>query len=93
MIEIRIERNDSGQRLDRFLRKYLKKASLGQIYRMIRKNLKINGKRGEEGRILEEGDILNIYIYQMESLKGFVKREKVLKLKRALKFYTKMRTC
>ena len=84
MIEIRIERNDSGQRLDRFLRKYLKKASLGQIYRMIRKNLKINGKRGEEGRILEEGDILNIYISDGE-FERFREKRKSVKVKKSFK--------
>ena len=36
MIEIAITANDSGRRLDRFLRKYLPGASLGEIYRIIR---------------------------------------------------------
>lgn len=62
MVEIRIEKNDSEQRLDRFLKKYLKKATLSQIYKMIRKDIKVNGKRGKENTVLNEGDILTVYI-------------------------------
>lgn len=62
MREIIIEKNDSGQRLDRFLKKYFNKAPLSQIYKMIRKDIKVNGKRGKENTLLSEGDILNVYI-------------------------------
>ena len=44
MVEIEIGRNEAEQRLDRFLRKYLKGASLSYIYRIIRKDVKVNGK-------------------------------------------------
>lgn len=62
MVKITIEENDAGQRLDRFLRKYLKKAPLSSIYRMIRKDIKVNGKRAAEDRMLEVGDELILYI-------------------------------
>ena len=62
MKEIVITNNDAGRRLDRFLRKYLKNASLGQIYKIIRKDVKIEGKRPGEEYMLVEGDILTLYM-------------------------------
>ena len=62
MKEILIAENDSNQRLDRFLKKYLKKASLSYIYRIIRKDVKVNGKREKEDYILSKGDTLKLYI-------------------------------
>ena len=38
MFEIRMTENESGQRVDRFLRKYLKDNTLGDIYKLFRKN-------------------------------------------------------
>ena len=51
MIKIIVGENEAGQRVDRFLRKYLKGAPLSRIYRIIRKDLKVNGRRVRE----EEG--------------------------------------
>ena len=62
MIKVEISSNDAGQRLDRFLKKYLKRASLSGIYKIIRKDLKINGKRGKEDTVLAEGDQLTFYL-------------------------------
>lgn len=62
MKEITITANDANQRLDRFLRKYLKNASLGQIYKIIRKDVKIDGKRRPEEYMLQEGEILTLYM-------------------------------
>ena len=62
MLKLTIEENDAGQRLDRFLRKYLKRAPLSSIYRMIRKDVKVNGKRAKEDRMLEVGDELTLYL-------------------------------
>ena len=59
MVKVEIGSNDAGQRLDRFLRKYLKKASLSAVYKIIRKDLKINGKRAKEDTVLKEGDVLS----------------------------------
>lgn len=64
MVKIDITSNDAGQRLDRFLKKYLKKAPLSAIYKIIRKDLKLNGKRAKEETILEDGDELTLYISQ-----------------------------
>ena len=62
MVKVEIGSNDAGQRLDRFLRKYLKRAPLSAVYKIIRKDLKLNGRRAKEDTVLEEGDVLSIYI-------------------------------
>ena len=66
MINVPVTKNDGGQRLDRFMRKYLRNASLSMIYRMIRKDVKVNGKRAHIETELKEGDVLSIYISQEE---------------------------
>lgn len=48
MINLKITENEEAQRLDRFLKKYLKNAPLSYIYKLIRKSVKVNGKRGKE---------------------------------------------
>lgn len=62
MIKITIADNEAGQRLDRFLRKYLKNATLGTIYKLIRKDVKVNGRRCREDFMLNAGDEMNLYI-------------------------------
>ena len=81
MVKIIIEENQSGQRLDRFLKKYYSKAPLSMIYRMIRKDVKLNGKRSSEDVILSTGDELTLYITEeeSESLKGSVCRVRARK--------------
>lgn len=66
MREITIGINDSGQRLDRFLKKYLKKAPLSRVYKVIRKDIKVNGSRKKEDYVLCEGDVLSVYISDAE---------------------------
>ncbi len=63
MKEIRIEKNDAGQRLDRFLAKAvpLMPASLAQKYIRI-KRIKRNHARAERDTRLVEGDVLQLYI-------------------------------
>ena len=46
MKEISITANDAGQRLDKYLRKYLPEAGSGFLYKMLRKkNITLNGKK------------------------------------------------
>ncbi len=77
-----IEKNDAGQRLDRFLRKYLPKAPLSYIYKLIRKDVKLNGKRAKEDAMLAEGDVLAVYaaeedlaLYSEKKRSGTAKRQ------------------
>ena len=66
MKEIVIESNDAGQRVDRFLKKYLRNAPLSVIYKVLRKDLKLNGKRAKEDQMLSEGDVLSIYASDLD---------------------------
>lgn len=81
MIQVEIGKNDGEQRLDRFLKKYLPKASLSRIYKIIRKDLKVNNRRGKESTKLMEGDVLSFYIDEkiFESLTEKRKIKKVRK--------------
>lgn len=63
MREIEIDKNESEQRLDRFLKKYLSNASTGFIYKMIRKkNIKLNEKRAKPESMIYEGDKVQLYL-------------------------------
>ncbi|MEF9922870.1 MAG: RluA family pseudouridine synthase [Anaerovoracaceae bacterium] len=62
MIKIKINENDGNQRLDRFLKKYLENAPLSMIYKMIRKDIKVNGKRCKNEMILQLDDEVSIYL-------------------------------
>lgn len=66
MIQLEITENDDQQRLDRFLRKYFKNAPLSMIYKMVRKDVKVNGKRAKEDTMLSAGDQLTVYISEEE---------------------------
>lgn len=79
VIEIKVD--DAGRRLDRFLKKYLPKASLGMIYKLIRKSVKINGKRGKIDTILQDGDSLTLYLEDQE-IEKLRERIKPINLKR-----------
>lgn len=77
MREFKITKNDSNQRLDRFMNKYLPKASKSIIQKFIRtKKIKVNKKRAEPNDLIFEGDIINIYVYdevleKYEEIKSF----------------------
>lgn len=63
MKEIRITNNEEGQRLDRFLKKYLNKANQSFIYKMIRKkNIKLNDSKAEPETVLKKDDIVQLYL-------------------------------
>ncbi|MDR1392078.1 MAG: RluA family pseudouridine synthase [Clostridiales bacterium] len=63
MKKIVIGQNETGQRLDKFLRKYFKNMSLNIIYKSIRKKrIKVNGKSQKKSYNLSLGDVLELYI-------------------------------
>ncbi|MBE6037346.1 MAG: RluA family pseudouridine synthase [Clostridiales bacterium] len=71
MIKITITENEEKQRLDRFLKKYLRNAPLSYIYKLIRKNVKVNGKRVSQETELLKGDELALYISEEEASSYF----------------------
>ena len=73
MEEIRIGPDDAGQRLDRFLRKYLRGATLPTVYKLIRtRQVTVNGRRSRPERRLGEGDSLVLHFRERraEELRG-----------------------
>ncbi|MCL1983440.1 MAG: RluA family pseudouridine synthase [Clostridiales bacterium] len=76
-----ITQNEQDQRLDKFLKKYLRNASLSHIYKLIRKDVKLNGKRALPSAVLNLGDELDIYISE-EDEKAFASARGAPKQKR-----------
>lgn len=64
MHQFRITDAESGQRLDRFLLKYLDNTTRTNVYKLIRKKLvRLNGVRAKENTLLNEGDLLEIKLH------------------------------
>lgn len=58
-----ISKNDSGQRVDKFILKTFPKLPKSLMFKEIRKkNIKVNRKRTEPSAVLNEGDIIELYL-------------------------------
>ncbi|MDR3295290.1 MAG: RluA family pseudouridine synthase [Clostridiales Family XIII bacterium] len=62
MITLTITENEENQRLDRFLKKYLRNAPLSYVYKAIRKDVKLNGRRAKISDLLSAGDEVALYV-------------------------------
>lgn len=63
MKELRVTRNDSSQRLDKFITKACPTLPSSLMFKYIRtKRIKVNGKRAEISTRLKEGDLVQAYI-------------------------------
>ncbi|MBP3437413.1 MAG: RluA family pseudouridine synthase [Clostridia bacterium] len=63
MHEIKIGKNDSGQRLDKFIIKALPALPISLLYKSVRtKKIKINRHRADIKQILNEGDTLQFFL-------------------------------
>jgi len=63
MQEITIGKNEAGQRLDKFLAKYMNLAPKSFFYKMMRKkNITLNGKKCEGPEKLAEGDVVKLFL-------------------------------
>jgi len=61
--EIIISANEAGQRLDKFLLKYLNKAPASFVHKMLRKkNIKINDKKADAAQKLNLNDSVKIFL-------------------------------
>lgn len=78
MKEIKITNNEAGQRLDRFLKKYLNKANSSYIYKMIRKkNIKLNDAKAEPEAVLKNDDIVKIFLSD-ETIEKFREKKNLI---------------
>lgn len=71
MRELQINKNEAQQRFDKYLKKYLKNASSGFIYKMLRKkNITLNGKKADGSEILQVNDRVVLF-FSEETLGKF----------------------
>ncbi len=63
MQEITIRPNEAGQRFDKFLKKYLREAGSGFLYKMLRKkNIILNGSKADGSEMLTVGDQVKLFL-------------------------------
>ncbi len=63
MREFKIQKNDAGQRLDKFVSKVTTNLSGPLLYKYLRKKaIKVNGKKQEISYRLQENDVVTLYI-------------------------------
>lgn len=73
-----VTKKDEGQRIDKYIRKYLNNAPLSYIYKLFRKkDIKVNNKRVDINYIIQENDSITIYINE-ETLKDFNTKKLVI---------------
>jgi 23S rRNA pseudouridine955/2504/2580 synthase len=71
---VKISPQEEGQRLDKYLAKYMALAPKSFFYKMLRKkNIKLNGKKAQGNEKLVAGDEISLYLSE-ETIDGF--REK-----------------
>lgn len=63
MREITVGTNDAGQRLDKFLHKFMPNLPDSMLYKGLRKEcVRLNGRHAKDGSVkLKEGDVLKLY--------------------------------
>lgn len=84
MREIQIQKDNKGQRFDKMLGKYLNEAPKSFLYKMLRKkNITLNGKKAEGKEILEEGDIVRLFLAE-ETIENFRKEQVIQKTSTSL---------
>ncbi len=75
MKKVTVNKNDAGQRLDKFISKAFSKIPDSLVYKYIRKKrIKLNGKKSEISAKLSEGDVIELYIND-ELLENFSFKE------------------
>lgn len=84
MQEIKISGREAGQRLDKFLGKYLREAGSGFLHKMLRKkNITLNGKKADGSERLSEGDCLRLFLAE-ETIRKFQGENSVRRTKTEL---------
>lgn len=63
MKQFTINKNEAGQRFDKYLFKLLKEAPSSFVYKMLRKkNIVLNGKKDDGRTSLKEGDVVKVFL-------------------------------
>ncbi len=71
MRQLTVHKNDENQRLDKYLKKYLKEAPGSFIYKMLRKkNIVLNGKKADGTEKLAAGDEIKLFLAE-ETIEKF----------------------
>jgi len=71
MRKLIVKKSEQGQRIDKYIRKYLNNAPLSFIYKLFRKkDIKVNGKRVDINYVINENDEISIYVNE-ETLNEF----------------------
>lgn len=69
-----VKENEAGQRLDKLLTKYMKKAPASFFYKMLRKkNITLNGKKAQGNERLLPGDEIRLFLSD-ETIEGFMEK-------------------
>jgi 23S rRNA pseudouridine955/2504/2580 synthase len=64
---LKIDRNDAGQRLDRFLKKVLPGMPVGHIFKLLRtRKVRVNGRRARGSLVLQKGDEIILHMDQAQ---------------------------
>ncbi len=72
MRELIVKELEAGQRLDKFLHKYLKEAPNSFLYKMMRKkNIVLNGKKVTGNEQIKEGDSIKLFLAE-ETIEKFI---------------------
>lgn len=80
MKELIVNKNESDQRMDKFLKKYLSKAPQSFIYKMLRKKrIKLNDKKAKPKDRIFKGDKIQFYIAD-ETLDKFIGKKEEIKI-------------
>lgn len=80
MRKLEIGKNEAGQRMDKYLKKYFREAGSGFLYKMLRKkNILLNDKKAEGKEMLQSGDVITVYLAEetIEKFRGITGKEAV----------------
>lgn len=73
---VTVSENEAGQRLDKLLLKYMKEASMGFIFKMLRKkNITLNGKKADGSEKVCIGDEIKLFLSEETINKFSAKQE------------------
>lgn len=77
MPTLKIDRNDAGQRLDRYLKKALPGMPTSHIFKLLRtRKVRVNGRRAKGDRVLERGDEIILHIDDSQFKKDTRRRKR-----------------